>query len=73
MFSSQVSCYGAGKVVAGFTSTGVPICQAPSVATSFFLTGQTSGDTIRFNGTNWIRNNVIYNNGTNVGIGTATP
>ena len=35
--------------------------------------GQTSGDTIRFNGTDWVRNNLLYNNGTAIGIGTTTP
>jgi hypothetical protein len=28
-----------------------------------------AGDTLRYDGTNWVANNVIYNNGTNVGIG----
>ncbi|MEO6254670.1 MAG: hypothetical protein ABIO79_15265 [Ferruginibacter sp.] len=32
-----------------------------------------SGNTLRHNGTGWIANNIIYNNGTNVGIGTTSP
>ncbi|BFD24885.1 MAG: hypothetical protein JST_000194 [Candidatus Parcubacteria bacterium] len=33
----------------------------------------TSGQTLRHNGTSWVANSVLYNNGTNVGIGTASP
>jgi uncharacterized protein (TIGR02145 family) len=33
----------------------------------------TSGQTLRHNGSNWIANSTIFNNGTDVGIGTAIP
>ncbi len=33
----------------------------------------TAGQTLRHDGTNWVANSLIYNNGTNVGIGTTTP
>jgi hypothetical protein len=33
----------------------------------------TSGQTLRHNGTSWVANSVLYNNGTNVGIGTTAP
>jgi hypothetical protein len=33
----------------------------------------TSGQTIRHNGTDWVATSVIYNNGTQVGIGTTAP
>jgi hypothetical protein len=33
----------------------------------------TTGQTLRHNGTNWVANSTIYNDGTNVGIGTTTP
>ncbi|MFA6514618.1 MAG: hypothetical protein WCT50_05070, partial [Patescibacteria group bacterium] len=33
----------------------------------------TTGQTLRHNGTSWIANSLLYNNGTNVGIGTTTP
>jgi len=33
----------------------------------------TTGQTLRHNGTSWIANSVIFNNGTNVGIGTTAP
>ncbi|MFA5248021.1 MAG: hypothetical protein WC415_02115 [Patescibacteria group bacterium] len=32
-----------------------------------------SGYTLRSNGTNWVSNNLLYNDGTNVGIGTTNP
>ncbi|MEO6539757.1 MAG: hypothetical protein ABIN74_02155, partial [Ferruginibacter sp.] len=31
------------------------------------------GNTLRHNGTGWVANNLIYNNGTNIGIGTVLP
>jgi hypothetical protein len=37
------------------------------------LTPGTTGQTLRHNGTNWVANSLLYNNGTNIGIGTATP
>jgi hypothetical protein len=33
----------------------------------------TSGQTLRHNGTSWTGNSTLYNNGTNVGIGTTSP
>jgi len=32
-----------------------------------------SGQTLRHDGTNWVANSVLFNNGTNVGIGTVVP
>lgn len=37
------------------------------------LPSGTSGQTLRHNGSNWVANSVLYNNGTNVGISTSTP
>jgi len=37
------------------------------------LPAGTSGQTLRHNGTDWEANDNLYNNGTNVGIGTTTP
>lgn len=37
------------------------------------LPSGTTGQTLRHNGTNWLANSVLYNNGTNVGIGTTDP
>ncbi|MFH1683971.1 MAG: hypothetical protein ABIA67_03725 [Candidatus Margulisiibacteriota bacterium] len=37
------------------------------------LPSGTSGQTLRHDGANWIANSVLYNNGTNVGIGTSEP
>jgi hypothetical protein len=33
----------------------------------------TSGQTLRHNGTSWVANSVLYNNGSSVGIGTTAP
>lgn len=45
----------------------------PGAATSFAIPGSVAGDTLRYNGTDWIRNNFLYNDGTKIGIGTFTP
>jgi hypothetical protein len=41
--------------------------------TSFLLPAGTSGQTLRNDGNNWIANDVLYNNGFNVGIGYPWP
>jgi hypothetical protein len=43
------------------------------VSAGLFLVGQTFGDTNYFNGTDWVRSANIYNDNTNVGIGTSIP
>ena len=52
----------------------MPMCVTPTVS-GFSLSGQTAGDTIRFDGgtSTWIRNNFLYNNGTSIGINTQSP
>ncbi len=40
---------------------------------SLRLPAGTNGQTLRSDGYNWIANNVLYNNGTNIGIGTCDP
>jgi hypothetical protein len=42
-------------------------------AAGFSLLGQTAGDTVRYDGASWIRTNFLYNNGSNIGIGTQSP
>ena len=37
------------------------------------LVSGTSGQTLRHDGTTWVANSTLYNNGTNVGIGTTAP
>ena len=44
----------------------------------FLLTGASlpagiSGQTLRHDGTNWVANSLLFNNGTNIGIGTTGP
>jgi hypothetical protein len=35
--------------------------------------GGTAGDTLRYDGSTWAANSIIYNDGTNVGIGNSLP
>jgi hypothetical protein len=58
-----------GKVLTS-DANGVATWQAAGGGS---LPAGTSGQTLRHNGTNWVANSTIFNNGTNVGIGTATP
>lgn len=37
------------------------------------LPSGTSGQTLRHDGSNWVSNSILYNNGTNVGISTTSP
>ena len=37
------------------------------------LPSGTSGQTLRHDGTNWVANSLLYNDGTNIGIGTTSP
>jgi hypothetical protein len=72
IFTSEANCNGNAQVVWGFTSTGVPICVTP-VSSGLYLSGQTLGDTIRYDGASWVRNALLFNNGTNIGIANTTP
>ena len=58
----------AGRVLTS-DANGVATWQAAAGG----LPAGTSGQTLRHDGTNWVANSNIFNNGTNVGIGTATP
>jgi len=46
---------------------------APSWTTPSFLPTGTSGQTLRHDGSAWSANSLLYNNGTNIGIGTEYP
>ncbi len=37
------------------------------------IPGSVSGDTLRYDGTDWIHTGLIYNDGVQIGIGTNTP
>ena len=65
-------CTFSGQVVGWFDSVWVPNCVTP-VSSGLFLVGQSTGDTIRFNGTAWERTNLLYNSTTAIGIGTTSP
>jgi len=54
---------------------GIQGIQGPVGATGATgpLVSGTSGQTLRHNGTTWVANSTLYNDGTNVGIGTTAP
>ncbi len=58
-----------GKVLVS-NASGLASWQASSTG---ILPAGASGQTLRHDGTNWVANSVIYNNGTNIGMGTTTP
>ena len=54
-----------------FSASGTPGTQGPP---GILISGSTAGNTPYWNGTNWIVNSSnIYNNGSNIGIGTSSP
>ena len=64
----------ATTTTAGYVLTSDAIGNASwEAATGGSLPAGTAGQTIRHNGASWIANSVIFNNGTNVGIGTTAP
>ncbi len=58
----------AGRILTS-DANGVASWQAPSGG----LPSGTSGQTLRHNGTSWIANSLIFNNGTRIGINTTSP
>jgi trimeric autotransporter adhesin len=51
----------------------VPYAMYAGSAPSTGLPMGTSGQTLRHDGTNWVANSLLYNNGTKIGINTLTP
>ncbi len=60
---------GAGKVL---TSDAAGLASW-TTATGGAMPVGTNGQTLRHDGTNWIGNNILCNDGTNIGIGTCSP
>jgi uncharacterized protein (TIGR02145 family) len=54
------------------TEINVGTATTPNWVAATFPQG-TSGQTLRHDGTTWVANSTLYNNGTNVGLGTTTP
>jgi len=69
--------YTAGEMQAGTVRGNTYLCIGSDCRTSWptggGLPSGSSGQTLRHDGTNWVANSVIFNNGANVGIGTTTP
>lgn len=53
-------------------ATGAQGATGATGATGPLVAG-TSGQTLRHDGTDWVANSTVFNNGTNVGIGTTSP
>jgi hypothetical protein len=59
---------GTGNRIVMTDASGSLYATSSSIATG--LPTGTSGQTLRSDGTNWLANSVLYNDGTNIGIGT---
>ncbi len=68
---ATISAIGSGIIMAD--SSGNLYSTSTTVATGIPSPSGISGQTLRSNGTSWVANNLLFNDGTNVGIGTATP
>ncbi len=54
-------------------NVGATGAQGVTGPTGTFMSGTAAGQTTYWNGTSWVINQNIYNNGGNIGIGTTTP
>jgi uncharacterized protein (TIGR02145 family) len=75
---TAISTPAAGLVIYNTTTSKAEVNVGTSVApiwqaTSGALPIGTSGQTLRHDGTNWVANSTVFNNGTNVGVGTTAP
>ncbi|NTW32377.1 MAG: hypothetical protein HGB12_07100, partial [Bacteroidetes bacterium] len=74
--SYATTSFGLEAVVGATGATGAVGATGPTGLTGatgvFGQTGST-GQTLRYDGSNWIANSVLFNDGSNVGIGTASP
>jgi hypothetical protein len=64
---------GATGLTGATGATGVAGATGATGATGSFNLSGTNGQTIRHDGTNWMANSTLFNDGTNVGIGSTTP
>jgi len=64
--------HGAGKVLTS-DANGLATWTTPGAGASNLADGTAVGNTTYWNGTDWVETNNLFNNGTNVGIGTTTP
>lgn len=74
--SFKVSSSGTFSLLSGTGSRMVTADASGTLGTAAIPTGLptgTAGQTLRSDGTNWLSNSIIYNNGANVGVGTTNP
>ena len=64
---------GSGNAIVMTDNTGNLYATSTSAIIPEAMPVGTSGQTIRHDGSAWVANSNIFNNGTNVGLGTATP
>ena len=70
-----------GSISASGTVNGTGLCISGDCKATWSAIGAAAGlpsaspagSTLRADGTNWVANTVLYNNGTNVGVGTTAP
>lgn len=75
--TAELEVAGQVKITGGIPGTGKVLTSDATGLASWTTAGNilagTSGQTLRHNGTVWAGNSNLFNNGTNVGIGTASP
>jgi len=64
---------GAASTVPGPIGATGPTGNTGATGATGPLVAGTSGQTLRHDGSNWVANSTLYNNGTRIGIGTTTP
>jgi hypothetical protein len=74
---AKLEVAGQVKITGGSPGTGkVLTCDASGLGswqTPVPFPPGTTGQTLRYSGTAWVANSVLFNNGTNIGVGTTSP
>lgn len=60
-------------LVSGLAGAGTVLVMSDNSGNLYSGASGTSGQTLRHNGTSWVSNSALYNNGTNVGVGPTSP
>ena len=68
--------YGSATSIPSFSVDAqgrITYASSNDITSSLLPTGSLNGETLRFNGTNWITNTNLWNDGSSIGIGTTNP